>query len=134
MAADVYAPSLLSKDYSPLLSDAVLTPTTVLEGDPSNESKCFLVTATALLSMHFSTGLLRHESHDGSLTKGGRTTTLHYWCCGLHSFLVVIHIVLVWMLFTHPEHRFSVSIDNTTATIALKAFLQAFYLVRSRAF
>ena len=78
--------------------------------------------------------LLRHESHDSYLTRGGRTTILYYWCYGLHSFLVGIHIVLVGMLFTHPEHQFSVSVDNITATIALKAFLQAFYLVRFHEF
>ena len=136
MATDVYASSRRSNDHSPMLSEEDLGPSTVLEGNPSGESRCFFATARALPILHFSTVLLRHESQDSSdsLTRGDRTATLRYWCYGLHSFLVVIHIGLVGMLFTHPEHRFSVSVNNTTATIALKAFLQAFYLVRSRAF
>ena len=84
--------------------------------------------------MYFFTVLLCHESQDGSLTRGGRTTILYCWCYGLHSLLVCIHIVLAGMLFTHPEHQFSVSVDNITATIALKAFLQVFYLVRFHEF
>ncbi|KAF8436211.1 hypothetical protein L210DRAFT_719085 [Boletus edulis BED1] len=74
-------------------------------------------------------GDLHHETlHDGGIASLIRSDrTLRFWCYGLHAFLVVIHAGLVVMLFTHPEHRFSVSIDNTAATIALKAFLQAFY-------
>ncbi|KAF8557205.1 hypothetical protein OG21DRAFT_379494 [Imleria badia] len=68
--------------------------------------------------------------HDDSLTASTRSNcTLRYWCYGLHIFLVAIHVVLVGMLFTHPEHCFSVSINNTTATIALKVFLQMFYTI-----
>ena len=37
--------------------------------------------------------------------------------------------MLVSMLFTHPEHRFSVPTNTTTLTIGLSAFLQAFYMV-----
>ena len=76
----------------------------------------------------FSTGLLYNDRQDRRPSRGDRT--LRYLCYGLHVFLIVLHTVLVGMLFTHPEHHFSVSINNTTATIALKAFLQAFYSVR----
>ena len=44
-------------------------------------------------------------------------------------FLVVLHNVPVGMLVTHPEHWFVVSIDDTWATIALKALVQTFYSV-----
>ncbi|KAF8123880.1 hypothetical protein EV363DRAFT_1271852 [Boletus edulis] len=95
------------------LSDDDITSTTVREGDSSEscESK-----------------ILLHDDSPASSTRSDRTL-LRSWCYTLHAFLVAIHTALVAMLFTHPEHRFSVSIDNTTATIVLKVFLQAFYAI-----
>lgn len=58
--------------------------------------------------------------------------TLRYWCYGLHAFLILIHIALFGLLFTHPEHRFSVPANSTVFTVGLSAFLQAFYTVRPR--
>ncbi|KAF8132778.1 hypothetical protein EV363DRAFT_1163290 [Boletus edulis] len=102
------------------------------------------------------TTVLLHDDSPASSTRSDRTL-LRSWCYTLHAFLVAIHTALVAihtalvaihtalvaihtalvaihtalvaMLFTHPEHRFSVSIDNTTATIVLKVFLQAFYAI-----
>ena len=55
---------------------------------------------------------------------------LRYWSYGsARAFLVVLHNVPVGMLVTLPEHRFMVSIDDTGATVALKALVQTFYSV-----
>ncbi|KAF8431895.1 hypothetical protein L210DRAFT_3633500 [Boletus edulis BED1] len=89
-------------------SDDDMPSTTVREGDSSYET-------------------LLDDGSPASSTRPDRT--LRSWCYTLHAFLVAIHAALVAMLFTHPEHRFSVSIDNTTATIVLKVFLQAFYTI-----
>ncbi|KAF8417544.1 hypothetical protein L210DRAFT_3767241 [Boletus edulis BED1] len=89
-------------------SDDDIPSTTVREGDSSCET-------------------LFHDGSPASSTRPDRT--LRSWCYTLHAFLVAIHAALVAVLFTHPEHRFSVSIDNTTATIVLKVFLQAFYTI-----
>ncbi|KAF8436199.1 hypothetical protein L210DRAFT_3762315 [Boletus edulis BED1] len=89
-------------------SDDNIPSTTVREGNPSYET-------------------LLDDGSPASSTRPDRT--LRSWCYTLHAFLVAIHAALAAMLFTHPEHRFSVSIDNTTATIVLKVFLQAFYTI-----
>ncbi|KAH0835538.1 hypothetical protein J3R83DRAFT_9238 [Lanmaoa asiatica] len=91
------------------LSTEDIPSTTAWEPDPSSET------------------LFHNGTQEHSPTRGDRT--LRYCCYGLHAFLVAIHIVLVGMLFTHPEHSFSVSINNTNATIALRVFLHGFYLI-----
>ena len=80
--------------------------------------------------MGFVAALLQNNTQDHSQTRGNRT--FRNWCYGLHVFLIAVHIVLVGMLFTHPEHSFLVSVNNIGATIALRVFLQAFYTVRLR--
>ncbi|KAG8215502.1 hypothetical protein J3R82DRAFT_9147 [Butyriboletus roseoflavus] len=108
--ADLYPSGRHSSDRRSMLSSNENIPSTMgWEPDPSNET------------------LLHSETQDHSPTRGERT--LRYLCYGLHVFLVAIHVVLVGMLFTHPEHSFSVSINNTGATIALRIFLHAFYLI-----
>ncbi|KAF8431891.1 hypothetical protein L210DRAFT_3650725 [Boletus edulis BED1] len=115
------------------LSDDDITSTTVREGDSSEscESKSkhlvLLLSRKCNTDVLFTTVLL-HDDSPASSTRSDRTL-LRSWCYTLHAFLVAIHTALVAMLFTHPEHRFSVSIDNTTATIVLKVFLQAFYAI-----
>ena len=130
--AEAYASGRQSgsnRSMSPFDDD--IPSTTVQEGDLSCESEHLVLPHSrhSGTDSMFTTALLR-DGGQASLTRGDRT--LHYWCYGLHTFLVVIHTALVAMLFTHPEHRFSVSIDNTTATIVLQVFLQAFYSVRLR--
>ncbi|KAF8121104.1 hypothetical protein EV363DRAFT_1187281 [Boletus edulis] len=74
----------------------------------------------------FSTVPLQNDSgQDRSPPRGYQS--FRCWCYALHAFFVVLHLVLVALLFKHPERRFIVSINNTTATIVLKAHLQAFY-------
>ena len=104
--------------------DEDILSTTIREGESSSESENLI-----LLPRHIDTdsvlitALLHNDCPPP--TRGDRT--LRSWCYGLHVFLIAIHVALVGMLFTHPEHCFSVSINNTAATIALKVFLQAFY-------
>ncbi|KAF8132781.1 hypothetical protein EV363DRAFT_1072341, partial [Boletus edulis] len=109
-------------------SDDDIPSTTVQEGDSSYESKhlVLLLFRKCNTDVLFTTALL-DDGNPASSTRPDRT--LRSWCYTLHTFLVAIHAALVAMLFTHPEHRFSVSIDNTTATIVLKVFLQAFYTI-----
>ena len=107
--------------------DGDIPSTTIQEGESPSEGENLVL----LLSRHIDTDnwlttALLHN-YGPLLTRSDRT--LRSWCYGLHAFLVAIHVALVGMLFTHPEHRFSVSINNTAATIALKVFLQAFYTV-----
>ena len=54
---------------------------------------------------------------------------LHYWCYILHGFLLIIQIVLLAMLWSHPERNITIGFDNSILTIGLSAFLQAFYTV-----
>ncbi|KAF8557200.1 hypothetical protein OG21DRAFT_379243 [Imleria badia] len=102
---------------------------TIPEGELSCESENLILLPSCDNDTDcvFITGLLPDDKLASS-TRGDRI--LRYWCYGLHAFLVAIHAALVGMLSTHPEHRFSVAVDNTAATIALKVFLQAFYTVR----
>ncbi|KAF9218274.1 hypothetical protein BS17DRAFT_836668 [Gyrodon lividus] len=67
----------------------------------------------------------RHANH--TLSKG--SGALRYWCYALHAFLAVIHVILVAMLFGHPEHRVTVPTDSSILTVGLSAFLQAFYTI-----
>ncbi|KAF8123911.1 hypothetical protein EV363DRAFT_1546009, partial [Boletus edulis] len=109
-------------------SDDDIPSTTVREGDSSCESKhlVLLLSRKCNTDVLFTTALL----DGGSPASSSRPDrTLRSWCYTLHAFLVAIHAALAAMLFTHPEHRFSVSIDNTAATIVLKVFLQAFYTI-----
>ncbi|KAG8217910.1 hypothetical protein J3R82DRAFT_6076 [Butyriboletus roseoflavus] len=106
--ADFYPSGRHSSDRRSTSSNENITPT-VWEPDPSSET------------------LLYNDTQDHSPTGGDRT--LRYLCYGLHAFLVAVHIVLVGMLFTHPEHSFSTSINDTGASIALRVFLHAFYLI-----
>ncbi|KAF8123918.1 hypothetical protein EV363DRAFT_1546024, partial [Boletus edulis] len=106
-------------------SDDDIPSTTVREGDSSCESKhlILLLSRKCNTDVLFTTALLDNGS-PASSTRPDRT--LRSWCYTLHAFLVAIHAALAAMFFTHPEHRLSVSIDNTTATIVLKVFLQHF--------
>jgi hypothetical protein len=79
-----------------------------------------------LLRVHQYTRDLRHEHR--TYYKG--SNALRHWCYALHAFLAVIHVVLVVMLFRHPEHRVTVPADSTILTVGLTAFLQAIYTVR----
>ncbi|KAF8132789.1 hypothetical protein EV363DRAFT_1472783, partial [Boletus edulis] len=109
-------------------SDDDIPSTTVREGDSSCESKhlVLLLSRKCNTDVLFTTALL----DGGSPASSSRPDrTLRSWCYILHAFLVAIHAALAAMLFTHPEHWFSVSIDNTTATIVLKVFLQAFHTI-----
>ncbi|KAF9219704.1 hypothetical protein BS17DRAFT_769774 [Gyrodon lividus] len=68
-----------------------------------------------------------HEDENHTSSKG--SSVLQYWCYALHAFLAVIHVILVAMLFGHPEHRVTVPTDSSILTVGLSAFLQAFYTV-----
>ena len=127
--AEAYASGRQSGNHRSMSSlDDDIPSTTVREGDLSCESEHLVQPHSCHSDTEsmFITALLHEDGHAPS-TRGDRT--LRYWCHGLHAFLVIIHTAFVTMLFTHPEHRFSVSIDDTTATIALQVFLQAFYSV-----
>ncbi|KAF8842346.1 hypothetical protein BDN67DRAFT_383903 [Paxillus ammoniavirescens] len=89
---------------------------TLRHGDPASE---------ALLRVHPDTQDLQHEHH----TSYKGSNALRRWCYVLHGFLAVIHVVLVAMLFGHPEHRVTVPADSTILTVGLTAFLQAFYTI-----
>ncbi|KAF8547830.1 hypothetical protein OG21DRAFT_840133 [Imleria badia] len=52
---------------------------------------------------------------------------LRRWCYSLHAFLCILHLVLLAMLWNHPEHAFTIPSDNSILTTGLSAFLQAFY-------
>ena len=54
---------------------------------------------------------------------------LHYWCYVFHGFLLIIQIVLLAMLSSHPERNVTIAFDNSVLTIGLSAFLQGFYTV-----
>ncbi|KAF8836820.1 hypothetical protein BDN67DRAFT_262108 [Paxillus ammoniavirescens] len=84
----------------------------------------------ALLAVHRDVQDLRHEHR--SSYKG--SYTLRNWCYVLHGILVIIHVVLVAMLFRHPEHRVTVPANSTILTVGLSAFLQAFYTILHRCF
>lgn len=51
------------------------------------------------------------------------------WCYSLHAFLCILHLVLLAMLWLHPEHAFTIPFENSVLTTGLSAFLQAFYSV-----
>lgn len=53
----------------------------------------------------------------------------YYWCYVLHGFLAILQIVLLVMLWSHPERRITVAFEDSVLTIGLSAFLQAFYTV-----
>lgn len=59
-----------------------------------------------------------------------RVGGLRGWCYSLHAFLCILHLVLLAMLWDHPEHAFTIPLDNSIWTTGLSAFLQAFYTVR----
>ena len=125
--AEAYASGRHSGIYWSTSSfDEDMPSTTLREGDSSSESENLVFLSRHIDTDSVLTTALLHN--DGPpQTRGDHT--FRSWCYGLHAFLVAIHVALVGMLFTHPEHRFSVSINNTAATIALKVFLQAFYTV-----
>ena len=54
---------------------------------------------------------------------------LHRWCYSFHVLLCILHLVLLAMLWHHPEHAFTIPFDNSILTTGLSAFLQAFYSV-----
>ena len=117
-----------SDRWSTSSSNEDIPSTTVREPDPSSESEPLVLLHHIITILIICTAALLHnDTQDRSLTGGNRT--LRYWCYGLHALLPVVHVVLIGMLFTHPEHSFSVSINNTGATIALRVFLHVFYLV-----
>ncbi|KAF8837093.1 hypothetical protein BDN67DRAFT_1005137 [Paxillus ammoniavirescens] len=77
---------------------------------------------------------VQRDTHRQDLRLECRTSykgsnALRHWCYALHAFLAVIHVVLVAMLFCHPEHRVIVSANSTVLTVGLTAFLQAFYTI-----
>ncbi|KAF8136907.1 hypothetical protein EV363DRAFT_1155909 [Boletus edulis] len=49
------------------------------------------------------------------------------WCYSLHAILCILHLVLLAMLWHHPEHRFTLPFDNSILSSGLSTFLQAFY-------
>ena len=55
------------------------------------------------------------------------TLVFHYGCYILHGLLLIIQIVLLAMLWSHPERNVTIAFDNNVLTIGLSAFLQAFY-------
>ncbi|KAH0828806.1 hypothetical protein J3R83DRAFT_3254 [Lanmaoa asiatica] len=56
-----------------------------------------------------------------------RVNGLRRWCYSLHALLCILHLVLLVMLWSHPEHAFTIPFDNSILTVGLSAFLQAFY-------
>ncbi|KAG8215508.1 hypothetical protein J3R82DRAFT_9153 [Butyriboletus roseoflavus] len=128
--ADLYPSGRHNSDRRSMSSSNENIPSTMgWEPDPSNESEHLdmlspvKIMLTMDLSQRFSTARLRIIPQLGA--------SVPFAICAMVSmlFLVAIHVVLVGMLFTHPEHSFSVSINNTGATIALRIFLHAFYLI-----
>ena len=51
------------------------------------------------------------------------------WCYLLHATFILLHIVLLFMLICHPEHRIILQSVNEVSTIALAGSLQLFYVV-----
>ena len=66
-------------------------------------------------------------------TNGPHITTsivaLRYWRHVLHGILSILQIVLLAMLWSHPERHVTVAFDNSILTIGPSTFLQAFYTV-----
>lgn len=60
-----------------------------------------------------------------------RVAALHYWCYVLHAVLFFLQVVLLAMLWDHPERNITIAFENSALTIGLSAFLQAFYTVRT---
>ena len=58
-----------------------------------------------------------------------RVDGLRRWCYSLHALLCILHIILLAMLWHHPEQAFTLPFDNSILTTGLSAFLQAFYSV-----
>ena len=72
---------------------------------------------------------LREETDKPHIKRSTSIVALHYWCYVLHGFLLILQIVLLVMLWSHPERSVTVAFDNSVLTIGLSAFLQAFYTV-----
>ena len=64
-----------------------------------------------------------------STTDHPRVDGMRHWCYSLHILLCIIHLVLLAMLWRHPEHALTIPFDNSILTTGLSAFLQAFYSV-----
>ena len=70
-----------------------------------------------------------HEMDERRIERSTSTVALHYWCYALHAILFLLQIALLAMLWSHPEHNVSMTLDNSVVTIGLSALLQAFYTV-----
>lgn len=72
---------------------------------------------------------LSEETDEPHTKRSTSIVALHYWCYVLHGFLSILQIVLLVMLWSHPERSVTLAFDNSVLTIGLSAFLQAFYTV-----
>ncbi|KAF8434493.1 hypothetical protein L210DRAFT_3506559 [Boletus edulis BED1] len=56
---------------------------------------------------------------------------LCHWYYSLHAILCILHLVLLAMLWHHPEHRFMLPFNNSILSSGLSTFLQAFYTTQT---